>query len=47
MSVPHSRLLLLALLAFATLLFAGCSSAPPREPAIDPDVARAEIRARN
>jgi hypothetical protein len=35
-----------ALLALAILLLAGCSSAPPREPPIDPDVARADIRAR-
>jgi hypothetical protein len=28
------------------MLLAGCRSAPPREPPIDPDVARAEIRAR-
>ena len=34
------------LLALATLLVGGCSSTPPREPPIDPDVARAEIRAR-
>jgi hypothetical protein len=27
------------------MLFAGCSSTPPREPPIDPDVARADIRA--
>lgn len=34
------------LLALATVLLAGCGSAPPRERPIDPDVARAEIRAR-
>ena len=28
------------------MLLAGCSSTPPREPPIDPDVARAQIRAR-
>ncbi len=37
---------LLALLTFGTLLLGSCSSAPPREPPIDPDVARSEIRAR-
>jgi hypothetical protein len=36
---------LLALLALAPLLLAACSSAPPREPPVDPDVARADIRA--
>ena len=46
MSVLHSQPRLMALLAFATLLLGGCGSAPPREPPIDPDVARAEIRAR-
>jgi hypothetical protein len=46
MSQPHSRAPLLALLALATLLLEGCSSAPPRQPPVDPDVARAEIRAR-
>ncbi|MBC8026839.1 MAG: DUF1615 domain-containing protein [Steroidobacteraceae bacterium] len=46
MSVLHSRPPLLALLALVTMLLAGCSSAPPRDPPIDPDVARAEIRAR-
>jgi hypothetical protein len=46
MSVPHSRPRLVALLALATMLLGGCISAPPREPPIDPDVARAEIRAR-
>jgi hypothetical protein len=35
-----------ALLILATLLLGACSSTPPREPPIDPDVARAEIRAR-
>jgi hypothetical protein len=34
-----------ALLAFAIVLLEGCGSAPPREPPIDPDVARADIRA--
>lgn len=29
-----------------TIFFAACGSAPPREPPVDPDVARAEIRAR-
>jgi hypothetical protein len=38
----RTRPLLLALLT----LLGGCSSAPRREPPIDPDVARAEIRAR-
>jgi hypothetical protein len=33
-------------LALAALLVGGCGSAPPREPPIDPDVARADIRAR-
>jgi hypothetical protein len=36
----------LSLLALAAALFGGCASAPPREPPIDPDVARAEMRAR-
>jgi len=36
---------LLALLALATMLLGACSSSPPREPPIDPDVARADIRA--
>src|SRR6187401_352172 len=36
----------LPLLALATMLLGGCVSAPPREPPVDPDVARAEIRAR-
>ena len=44
--MTHLRTWLLALLAVAALLFGGCSSAPPREPPVDPDVARAEIRAR-
>ena len=35
-----------ALLVLATMLVGGCSSAPPREPPIDPDVARADMRAR-
>lgn len=34
-----------ALGALVTLLLAGCGSAPPREPPVDPDVARADIRA--
>jgi len=42
--MTHPRPFLLA--AFAALLLAGCSSTPPREPPIDPDVARAEMRAR-
>src|SRR5688572_16898643 len=41
----HTRLLL-ALLALQILLLGGCSSTPPRERPVDPDVARAEIRAR-
>jgi hypothetical protein len=40
-----SRSLITALL-LAIALLAGCASTPPREPTIDPDVARAEIRAR-
>jgi hypothetical protein len=40
--LTHTRPLLLALL----MLLAGCSSAPRREPPVDPDVARADIRAR-
>jgi hypothetical protein len=40
-----SRSLITALL-LAIALLAGCASTPPREPPIDPDVARAEIRAR-
>ena len=42
----HTRLLLLAMLALQIVLLGGCSSAPPRERPVDPDVARAEIRAR-
>jgi hypothetical protein len=42
----HSRRSLLALLAFGTWLLGACSSTPPREPPIDPDLARAEIGAR-
>ena len=42
----HLRAPLLAALAFATMLLTGCGTAPPREPPVDPDVARAEIRAR-
>jgi Protein of unknown function (DUF1615) len=34
------------LLALGTVLLAGCNSAPPREPPVDPDLARAEIGAR-
>jgi hypothetical protein len=34
------------LLAFGALVLVACGSTPPREPPIDPDVARAEIRAR-
>ena len=44
--IMHPRLTILALLGLATSLLGGCRSAPPREPPIDPDVARAEIRAR-
>jgi Protein of unknown function (DUF1615) len=40
------RLLPAVLLAAVTVLLAACGSAPPREPPIDPDVARAEIRGR-
>jgi hypothetical protein len=36
----------LALLALGALLLEACSSTPPREPPIDPDVARADIRSR-
>ena len=36
----------MAPLALATFLLGACSSAPPREPPVDPDVARADIRAR-
>jgi hypothetical protein len=39
------RDLLRALLALGTMLLGACSTAPPREPPIDPDQARAEIRA--
>ena len=42
----HPRQPLRALLAFAAMLLGACSSSPPREPPIDPDVARADIRAR-
>jgi hypothetical protein len=45
MSVRFQLRALLALES-AILLLAGCSSTPPREPPIDPDVARADIRAR-
>src|SRR6187549_972992 len=41
-----ARSLLLALLTLGTALLEGCSSAPRLEPPVDPDVARAEIRAR-
>src|SRR5687768_3667308 len=46
MSLPPSRAPFLTLLALATLLLEGCSSTPPPQPPVDPDVARAEIRAR-
>jgi len=46
MSVCHSRAPLQVLPAFAAMLLAGCISPPPREPPVDPDVARAEMRAR-
>jgi hypothetical protein len=39
----HPRIPLLPLLALGTIFLAGCSLAPPREPPIDPDLARAEI----
>ena len=42
----HPRRSLLALLALESMLLGACSSAPPREPPVDPDLARAEIRAR-
>jgi hypothetical protein len=42
----HHRLFLLVLLALGTAHLGGCSSAPRREPPVDPDVTRAEIRAR-
>ena len=42
----HTRPLFLALLTLGIALLGGCSSAPRREPPVDPDVARAEIRAR-
>ena len=41
-----TRPLLLALLTLGIMLLGGCSSAPRREPPVDPDVARAEITAR-
>jgi hypothetical protein len=44
--VIHPRQTLLALLVLAAMLLGACSSAPPREPPIDPDRARTEIRAR-
>jgi hypothetical protein len=40
------RLFLPLLTAFGAVLLASCSSAPPREPPIDPDRARTEIRER-
>jgi hypothetical protein len=43
--VIHRRFLR-ALLALGASLLAGCGSAPPREPPIDPDLARAEIQSR-
>jgi hypothetical protein len=36
----------LTLVALGAMFLAGCSSTPPREPPIDPDLARAEIRGR-
>ncbi len=45
-SVTHPRPSLLALLALGTMLLGACSSAPPRAPPVDPDLARAQIRAR-
>ena len=45
-SMTFARQLHLTLLAPGALLLAACSSTPPREPPIDPDLARAEIRAR-
>jgi hypothetical protein len=44
-NVFRPRPSLLASLTLAITLLAGCSSTPPREPPIDPDVARTEIRA--
>lgn len=51
MSVLHSQPRLRALRVLATVILptaflGGCGSAPPREPPVDPDVARAEMRAR-
>src|SRR5687768_9804770 len=46
MYYPTHTWLLLALLALQIVLLGGCSSAPRRERPVDPDVARAEIRAR-
>ena len=42
----HVRAGISALMAFAALWLGGCGTAPPREPPIDPDLARADIRAR-
>jgi hypothetical protein len=42
----HTRPLFLAVLTLVVAVLAGCSSAPLREPPVDPDVARAEISAR-
>jgi hypothetical protein len=42
----HVRAFLFPLLMLGVALLGGCRSAPPREPPVDPDVARAEIRAR-
>jgi hypothetical protein len=41
----HPRALL-ALLSLGSMLLGGCGSAPRREPPVDPDAARAEIRTR-
>jgi hypothetical protein len=42
----HSRAVFPAVLGLGTLFLGACTSAPPREPPIDPDRARAEIHAR-
>src|SRR6186713_2059457 len=42
----HTRPLLLGWLTLGIAILGGCSSAPRREPPIDPDVARADISAR-
>ena len=42
----HIRPRLLGLMAGGIALLGGCSTAPPRELPVDPDVARAQIRAR-